>query len=602
MIWNQNHISESANRGEIFFKEYFIAQKLPHDSKNSAFRIAIVGGGPKGLYALDHLLENIRRENATDFIEVIWFNTTSDFGSGPNYQVHQPDYLLINYCIGNIDARHLQYKYNTFRLNLVEWIKKYNTTTEKVSPTDYASRALVGRYLQDAAMRVIQNAPKNVKVFLVTGKVTDIEYHDKFNLWIDNRKFSFQLENILLATGHCYSNPILSQDALPKPQDNYIPNAYPVTNLNKIPGGSTVGIIGMGLTFIDVALQLTEGKGGYWHADGAYQPSGNEPVLYPFSRSNFPIIPRAPAYGSSGYKLYYLDEAWFLKMKEVRSKRKIDFTREVYPLLQKEITFAYYSTLWQTRDKNKIERRLENIGKPERFTLEKLLFPKVNPKENHHEHMLDYLKYQIAEAEKGEQHSPVMTAAAVWRETTPMIGELYKNGGFTGSSQEFLDKKCFGSFCRVSFGPPIANMKKILALAKMGIISFRFEEEVKISNQNQQFLVQSTHASQSVDYLIDARIARPSLSYQNSDFYNRLSKRNIITSFLNQDYQPGCLHINENGQVVTPGKNIPLYCYGSNTEGILLDNDSLSRHKNDLGSVWAQQVLKQINHSKPSYV
>ena len=66
-------------------------------------------------------------------------------------------------------------------------------------------------------------------------------------------------------------------------------------------------MLGLGSTFIDAALELTEGRGGAFarNAAGAlvYSPSGQEPAkILPFSRTGLPMSPKSAnlPYGRPG--------------------------------------------------------------------------------------------------------------------------------------------------------------------------------------------------------------------------------------------------------------------------------------------------------------
>lgn len=606
MIWQKRHISSKATHSETFIKNCIDQNQFPEKEAEDVFRIGIVGGGPKGLYAIDHFLHRVNGTIQPFPVEIYWFNETSNYGCGPNYQIDQPEYLLINYCIGNIDGWDRRGSGGTERnrLNLVDWLKKFNTTGQEVKPTDYASRALVGCYLQHIAALVIQSRPEHVRLILIVDEVTDITYSNRFQVKLRNTLFPLSLNNILLSTGHCYSNNSLlskEQTSTRESSMTYISNPYPVDKLDKIPAGNRVGIVGMGLTFVDVALHLTEGRGGRFNTAGDYCPSGLEPVLYPFSRNNLPILPRGPVYGSQKYELYYLDENWARNMREIKKSRKVDFFKEIFPPLQKEAHFAYYSTLLNTRSIHEVDKHTEKLTAHEKFRMEELLFPTLKEKGNLQRSFIDMLETSIREAELGELRSPMLAAAAVWREAIPIVGEIYQNGGFTGKSQKRFDEEFLGAFCRTSFGPPVENAKKILALARAGIIRFEFDREVSIDyvQSEKTYLLQTNNNRQGVDFLVDARVAGPSLLKKNASLYGKLWDHKLIEPFDNQGYQPGCPQIDEKGQTAaSPTNKPPLFFYGSNTEGVMLDNDSLSRTRNDLGAIWAEFSIRQILQTK----
>src|SRR5690606_8004439 len=93
------------------------------------------------------------------------------FACGPNYHIHQPDYLLINYCIGHVQAFHPAYRNMESQKTFVDWLNTVKTVDTTVKPTDFASRALVGHYLQWVAMETLRNLPYNIHVKLIPQSV-----------------------------------------------------------------------------------------------------------------------------------------------------------------------------------------------------------------------------------------------------------------------------------------------------------------------------------------------------------------------------------------------------------------------------------------------
>lgn len=594
MIWKSEHITQNARNTQLFIQNWIGQQPRFTSTTNSNFNIGIIGGGPKGMYALEELFREINKAKSQDKFNVFWWNETQNFGSGPNYQPDQPDYLLINYCLGHVDAWDRTNGQNPAQLNLMQWLEKNKTIDLKVQPTDFASRALVGCYLQDVLLKIIKSKPNHIRLFLLPEKVENIAIEPTHKLKVHTVNNEYVVDNLLLTTGHCYQNTPLVDFESNHILENYLRSAYPIEKLQKILPKTQVGIIGWGLTFIDVALALTEGRGGTFDENGSYVASGTEPVLLPFSRNQLPIMPRGPIYGKKTYQLYYLDENWFQLMKSMVKERKLDFRKDIFPWLEQEWSFAYYSTLLQTREVSEIEKYIESLTDSEQFTYKELLFPKIPTAATEQQTYIGYLKYLIIEAEKGELKSPLMAATAVWREASPFIAELYQSGGFTGASQHFLDKELFGAFCRTSYGPPIDNMKKILALLKANIIKIQGLDSIEIlyNESDKHFVLQSNKHEEKVDFIVDARIARPNLKQSNSLLYKNMYDKDIIKPFENEGYLPGCVAMKNTGKVIHHD-NIPLYFYGTNTEGFLLDNDSLSRKKNNLAPHWVADTLKQ---------
>lgn len=599
MIWKTEHINPSAKSSPLKVQQLIYRNLELTSTPSPSFSIGIVGGGPKGMYALEELIRQMKDEKLNNNLRVYWWNETINFGSGPNYQIDQADFLLINYCIGHVDAWDKTNDIEENQLNLMEWIEKNKIIDKKVQPTDFASRALLGYYLQNTLLEIISSKPNHLEIILIPEKVENVHIISHNHLKVETIDHEFQVNNLLLATGHCYQNTPLIQSKNDEFSNKYFNSAYPVTKLNSISTQSKVGIIGWGLTFIDVALALTEGRGGTFDKEGNYISSGEEPTLLPFSRNQLPIMPRGPIYGDTTYQLHFINEHWVRSLQAISKDRKIDFSEDILPTLERELKFAFYSTLLQTRDEIKVESYIQTLAEEEVFSYKKLLFPNIPKASNVQNSYINYLAELITEAEKGELKSPLMAAAAVWREASPLISKLYASGGFTGQSQNHLDKKLFGAFCRTSYGPPIENMKKILALLKAGIIKTYWKDEIELNYDEieKHFILKNSKHQEEVDFIIDARIARPKIQQNNQAFYQNLLENQIIKPFDNEGYQPGNIDMDLKGKIIHP-QNIPLYLYGTNTEGVLLDNDSLSRKKNNLAPLWVDEIIHQLKSLK----
>lgn len=149
-----------------------------------------------------------------------------------------------------------------------------------MSNEKYPPRTLVGRYFSEQFQSLCQRG--NIAVTHVPSAVRCIERQE--SNWVVRGAFdSQQYDEVLLATGHGLA------DALPAEPLAGALNSMPLigdyTSLiqTEILPGSSVWIRGAALTAYDVALLLTEARGGTWQAsgeDGAderYLSSGEEP-------------------------------------------------------------------------------------------------------------------------------------------------------------------------------------------------------------------------------------------------------------------------------------------------------------------------------------
>ncbi len=552
-------------------------------------KIAIVGGGPKGMYGFERLAAQFAAHPPPTPVEIHVFNRTVHFGSGDIYRPDQPDYLLINYALGNIDAwiDAPPHAVAPQTPSLFEWLHAKKGLS--IDVCDYASRGLVGEYLEACFRAIADNLPARVTGRYFVGEVVDLwQEAGGHRLTLrDEGVQSSLFQHVLLTTGHPRNRPIS--------QPNTIPFIYPVNpTLTTIPAGKTVVIKGMGLTFVDAVLALTEGKGGTFRREFgqlSYQPSGDEPTaIYAYSRSGLPMLPRPPHVGASAIKLRYLTE-------EALGNRPIDFSADLRPLLEQEMIYAYYRVLLRpygidleaAKSFNEVTEIIEHFHQLnwtlERFNPTTFLDPlhqtaPLKPLAQHH-FILDYLRKGVAAALRGLENDPLAAVTAVWRRATPVFQRAFRFGGLTPRSHRYFMENYASALNRVAFGPPIESMEKMIALAESGILRFDFSrggsDEI------------------SADLYIDARIPKISYKHNDSPLYQNLLKRGLAQPFTNADstdsYQPGCLAIDECGRLIsTDGNATNITLYGTPTEGIVYDNDSLSRHCNNFASAWAASI------------
>ncbi|MAT13797.1 MAG: hypothetical protein CMJ46_00835, partial [Planctomyces sp.] len=76
---------------------------LDDSDDEPSLRVAIVGGGPRGLYSLERILDKARQLPATH-LHVTLYDSSGQPGAGKIYSTKQPEWLLMNYSSRHIDA------------------------------------------------------------------------------------------------------------------------------------------------------------------------------------------------------------------------------------------------------------------------------------------------------------------------------------------------------------------------------------------------------------------------------------------------------------------------------------------------------------------
>ena len=234
-------------------------------------KIAIVGGGPRGLWACETLTQRCREYGA--HVEVDLYEPGHP-GAGSVYRSDQPDYWRLN-----VDAALLRTCLGSF----TEWREDQGYSTEHFPP-----RREVGDFLSASWTHLLGTLPPHMSLTHHRAVVEDIRKNDDGAWVVKGRPY----DEVLIATGHAHSWPGSLHLLHPSPRRPIL-NALSPNHLDSIPAGSVVAIRGAALTFIDAVLALTLGRGGSFHTSESsenasalgYRSSGHEPKrILPVSR------------------------------------------------------------------------------------------------------------------------------------------------------------------------------------------------------------------------------------------------------------------------------------------------------------------------------
>ena len=231
-------------------------------------RIAIVGCGPKGLYALERLLSHSAASGA-EGLEIDVYESHPAPGAGPVYDPSQPPYLPMNFPSRQVDM--------WWRGDVSSVVGRQDDFSAWCGRPggEYAPRAEVGRYLTEGLSAILEAAPNAVRAQIVPTRVDEVRSAP--NGWMVIAAGDTQTyEQVMLTTGH-----------------QPLPTGGVTVPTSSVSPGSTVAVRGFALTFIDAMLAMTEGRGGRFCEDRAtvtYESSGAEPRrIIPFSRSGRPM-------------------------------------------------------------------------------------------------------------------------------------------------------------------------------------------------------------------------------------------------------------------------------------------------------------------------
>lgn len=570
MIWKPFQLNKSIKKDiSVHLDKQLFKQRYLSNPGRLCF--AIVGGGPKGMYALDNLLNSLEDlDEQPIFID--WYNKDTNFGNGPNYNVNQPDYLLINYAIGNINA----WKENTdVRLDLMSWINAHAVDGHLVKPTDFASRSLVGWYLQHCCLQLLNSAKQHIYIHPIIKNIKSIGVNG-LRVTIEQKSY----RSAILCTGHTYPNS--KELSFPS---NIVLSFSDLLNQRNVTGGK-FAVQGMGLTAIDIVLMLNE----KWTQDKDLQ-------IYLYSRSNLPMLPRRPQLFSDNKKRLLLADEW----NQLLNKIHLDFEAHILPVLRREMQLAYYASVTGLQTEVAIQAYINEENDADVFTLEKLLFPNkslaVDAGEEYHQWMIRYLENHIDICKYNPTH-PILDAIDTLRLILPYFARFYGFRRLNGKSQMDFDEYWYPAISRVLFGPPIENGEKILKLMKQNRVRCLFNKPPFIETEQDKIVLYNETKRIYCDHVIFANVPRANLLNNKHQIYSLLLENESARIYKNQNYSPGTVEIDQKGNILDKkGASYGLFAYGTPTEGIVLDNDTLSRYTHDFSKNWVKYILQQITIS-----
>jgi hypothetical protein len=303
---------------------------------------------------------------------------------------------------------------------------------------------------------------------------------------------------------------------------------------------------------------VTEGRGGRFveSADGSltYEPSGLEPVLHVGSRRGVPYRSKLP------YRLlaplaplpHFLDDATIEAL--LASPEPLDFFADVLPVVAKEIGWAYYHELFVAHPERTTTRWEDFAPRYDQARwgseLDALLTQTVPDAADHFDiASLDQPLAGVAFASGESLHRYVVdhVAADVARRTdTAYSPDLAAFTAMLGMAEplrriaprvtprsrlEGISTWWLSFFMYYASGPPPARLKQLIALADAGLVRFvGADMAVRADDETGTFVATSSSHPDQIrgTVLIDARIARPSVSRSTSVLLRRLHMRGEI--------------------------------------------------------------------------
>jgi len=421
-------------------------------------------------------------------------------------------------------------------------------------PDDFPSRRVQSHYLRWAFDRAVAALPADTRVIehrTVAVSVDDEPGRQLVRL-ADGSRLTADI--LVLAQGFLDRMAGPEERRLAAAADRhdltYVPPGYTADlDLSALPPGEPVLVRGFGLAFIDLMVLLTQGRGGRFDSDVTgdvsgdcterliYRPSGREPVLHVGSRRGVPYhakigyavpgaVPLPPTY-------FTVDAAAALSDPD---GGPLDFRKDVWPLMAKELTAAHYRRLSHAHpdrvltawpefsallDTAKVTgdafaRAVEQVvpKREDRFELPSIDRPLTGGFFGSRAELDDAIVEHV-EADLRRRADPYFSAdAAVFDALLTVYGVLnilITRGLIAPADRIRLVEGDFhGFFSFLASGPPPRRLAELLALHRAGLVRFA-GPDLRVDVQDGRFVGTSPAAPGSVTAraLVDARLPRP---------------------------------------------------------------------------------------------
>ncbi len=218
----------------------------------------------------------------------------------------------------------------------------------------FPTRLVQSEYLRWVRQRLHDNCPPRVRIFEHASAAVDLVDDDGRQRVQLASGEELVVDVAVITVGHLDAEPsgehaVLQEFAAAHDAIYLAPAQTTELDLDRLEAGEPVIVRGFGLAFIDLMALLSVGRGGQFVGEGPslrYEASGAEPILHVGSRRGVPyhckpgyrlLAPRAPL------PRFFNDDA---VERLVRAYGELEFWPHLWPLLAKDIAWAYYAELF----------------------------------------------------------------------------------------------------------------------------------------------------------------------------------------------------------------------------------------------------------------
>ncbi|MET8772110.1 FAD/NAD(P)-binding protein [Streptomyces sp. NPDC004658] len=449
-------------------------------------QLVIVGAGPRGTGLLERLAANAPELYAGPGLDIHLVDPHPP-GGGRIWRQAQSPLLWMNSQAEDVTM------FTDDTVAMAGPVREGPTLHEwaRLDGRTFPDRQLQGRYLRWVYERAVADLPPNVTVHHHPHRALRVDgpREGRQRVWLEGRPHPLPADLVILTLGHLDSELDAEQAELAAYAREHglvhlPPDFTADSDLSALAPGAPVLVRGFGLAFVDLMVLLTEGRGGRYEGE-TYRPSGREPVLYVGSRRGVPYHSKI-GYDWTGDRPplpRFLGPAEVAEL--LARPAGLDFRRDVWPLVEKELGFAHYHRLFTAHPARTamawtdFEEKYAAAGDPaeiralvaaavpdpgDRLDLAAIDHPLDGVRYASHDDFQEGLRSYI-EDDLRRRHDPAHSPdLAVFLGLLSVYGQLVRLGD--------IGSWWHGFFSYLASGPPGPRLRQMLALSRAGLLRF----------------------------------------------------------------------------------------------------------------------------------
>lgn len=569
---------------------------------------AIIGGGPRGLFALESLFLAINNSSQELALKVLLFEPFPYPGAG---WVWSPDQVESNWLnitergLQNLPARpeiRVQDQIIPEFPSYTDWLPLEDQNPPAQHPDQFPPRAKMGTYLNARYETIAKPLMGIERLEIIKEKVIDLNYpSSQFVLKTKSNTFD-GIDEVVLTIGH--QDTVLSEQLqswknhiVGKTKALLFTEPYPVETILKAPikKDTVVAFRGFGLAMIDQIRALTLEKGGYFEmVDAAtkkvvFHTSHKHPQQFvPFSLDGLPMVPK-PLNAQIDYQYTPSGEVMDAFAKAIQLGAQGEHAVQDHYFLLEAMAAVVAPIFIALGDKalphamSEKDIYLLTINYLNNQELEHSLLL------SHKTEVLKMMQSQVAMATGTAQVSLDYCIGQVWRHCQPTI---YKEFSYPTLADEVIAKVIAldEASKRYSYGPPVESIQQLIAYSEAGVLNLDFAADPTIKLVAEGWQLQHQDQEITVGTMINAVLDAPQLITVATPIIKNVLSNELIEP-LHNDLG---IRTDNYGYVEVPDDEhfIPLAVLGRLAKGSVIGVDAILECFGPRTRSWASQSIK----------